>query len=114
MDTRNFLASKITTELEKFHHKAIHGFPQTSNSIFDIISSAKHIHETLVLKTDTTIILLKEIYGQTDFTQIYNIYRHSLTTLLLTTDFKIQTKLTQLHLRIPESPLLSVENLRSL
>ena len=114
MDTRNFLASKITTELEKFHHRAIHGFPQTSNSIFDIISSAKHIHETLVLKTDTTIILLKEIYGQTDFTQIYNIYRHSLTTLLLTTDFKIQTKLTQFHLRISESPLLSVENLRSL
>ena len=114
MDTRTFLASKITTELEKFHYRAIHGFPQTSNSIFDIISSAKHIHETLVLKTDTTIILLKEIYGQTDFTQIYNIYRHSLTTLLLTTDFKIQTKLTELHLRISESPLLSVENLRSL
>ena len=70
MDTRNFLASKITIELEKYHHRAIHGFPQTLNSIFDIISSAKHIHETIVLKRDTTIILLKEIYGQTDFVQI--------------------------------------------
>ena len=81
MDTRDFLTSKITIELEKFHHRAIHGFPQTLNSIFDIISSAKHIHETIVLKTDTTIILLKEICGQMDFVQIYNIYRHSLTTL---------------------------------
>ena len=114
MDTRNFLASKITAELEKFRYRAIHGFPQTSNSILDIVSSAKHIPETLVLKTDSTILLLKEIYGQTDFAQIYNIYRHSLTSLLLTTDFKIQTKLTELQLRISDSPLLNIENLRSI
>ena len=112
MDTREFLASKITNELEKFHYNSIHSFSQNSNSIFDIISTAKQIHETLVLKTDTAIILLKEKYGQTDFTQIYNIYRHSLTTLLLTTDFKIQARLTKLAVKISDSTSCSIESLR--
>ena len=42
MDTRNFLASKITTELEKFHYRAIHNFPQTTNSIFDTVFDIDH------------------------------------------------------------------------
>ena len=113
MDTREFLASQIISELQRVHLKAIQGFSQQATTILEIITTARNIHDILVVKTNTTSILLRELYGQTDFTQVYNIYKYSLTTLLLTVDFKIQTQLTELAVKLSKSTPLSPDQLKS-
>ena len=114
MDVRTPLIRKVIDDLQKTHTEILQTFPHCSTSIPDILLQAKIIHDLLLIKTDTTAILLREVYGYSDFKPIHNIYRHSLTTLLLTINFKIQARITKLALLLANGNILTPDDLRTI
>ena len=114
MDIKTELVKQVNADLQRTHAQILQSFPQSAITIQEILLHAKNIHDLLLIKTDSTAIILRELYNQTDFTSIHNIYRQSLTTLLLTIDFKIQAQLTKLALLITSPTPVSAENLHSI